>query len=428
MKHTLLYRCTDRCRSFWNKLGPGLTTGASDDDPSGIATYSQTGAQFGYQLLWMSLFSFPLMGLVQEMCARLGLVTRRGLAANIKLHFPSWVLGSSVLLLVVANTINIAADIAGMVAGLQLLVPVPTAMAAIIFAVGTLLLQVCLKYQVYASYLKWLSVTLLFYLATAAVVHFPLKEVVTHTLIPSMSFSKEAITLVCAILGTTISPYLFFWQSSQEVEELKDHHEASGKRYRGFIRHGLSSMKLDVWFGMFCSNLVMFFIIAVTAATLHQQGITNITTAADAARALEPLAGKFASLFFSLGIISTGLLALPVLAGSSAYALSDVFGWKQGLNHTFSRSPAFYMVIIASIIGGLILASWGFDPIKLLIFTAVINGIVSAPLLFVIVTLTSQRSVMGTRANGTGKTFIGMSVALLMAIAGGLTIVLSVFG
>lgn len=406
----------------WKMLGPGLTTGASDDDPSGIATYSQTGAQFGYQLLWLSLFTFPLMSIVQEMCARLGMITRRGLAANMKEYFPSWVLGICVISLVIANTINIAADISAMVAAVQLLIPLPTAVMAILFTVGTLCLQVFLSYRTYSRYLKWLSVTLLLYIATALVVHFPVLEILKNLVIPSMSFSKEALILICAILGTTISPYLFFWQSSQEIEELKEHHETTGKRYRHFIYRGLKEMKIDVWFGMFFSNLIMFFIIAVTAATLHAQGISNITSAADAARALEPLAGRFASLFFSVGIISTGLLALPVLSGSSAYAIADTFGWRQGLNHKFRQSPLFYLVIIFSMVGGLLIASSGFDPIRLLIATAVINGIVSAPLILAIVVLTSQRRVMGARVNGSVKKLFGIAITLLMAITGGLTI------
>src|SRR5260221_9332870 len=305
MSHSLVRRCGDRCKLFWRTLGPGLVTGASDDDPSGIATYSQAGTQFGYQLLWLSVFTFPLMAVIQEMCARIGMVTRQGLAANIKQYFPRWVLVLCVTSLVIANTINVAADIAAMVAGVQLLIPVPTAATAIVIAVGTLLLQVFLNYQRYANFLKWLSVTLLLYIATAFVIHFPIRDVLVSTLIPSITFSKEAVILICAILGTTISPYLFFWQSSQEIEELKEHHEAHGKRYKGFIHRGLSEMKFDVWFGMLFSNVIMFFIIAVTAATLHKQGITTITSATEADPALEAFTGKFASLFFSLGIIST---------------------------------------------------------------------------------------------------------------------------
>lgn len=423
----LLRRCKDKCSSLWKSLGPGLITGASDDDPSGIATYSQTGAQFGFQLLWLSIFTFPLMATIQEMCARLGIVTRKGLAANIREYFPSWVLWLCVVSLVIANTINIAADIAAMVAAIQLLISLPTAATAILLTLVTLCLQIFLSYRKYSRYLKWLSVTLLLYIATALVVHFPIKEVLLNTFIPSMAVSKEALILICAILGTTISPYLFFWQSSQEIEELKEHHETTGKRYRHFIRHGLQGMKFDVWFGMLLSNLIMFFIIAVTAATLHTQGITTIRTAADAARALEPLAGRYASLFFSVGIISTGLLALPVLSGASAYAIADSFGWRQGLNLKFRRSPKFYMVIVASMIAGLVIAACGFDPIKLLIVTAVINGIVSAPLILAVVILSSHTKVMGTHANGMVKKYVGIAISVLMALAGGLTIWFSFF-
>jgi len=406
----------------WRIFGPGLTTGASDDDPSGVATYAQTGAQFGYSLLWLSVYSFPLMVVVQEMCARLGITTRQGLARNLTAFFPKPIVWMLVLSLLVANTINIAADISAMVASLQLLLPLPTIALAIAFTVLTLWLQIFTSYRSYSKYLKWLAMGLLLYVVTGFVVRIPVLEILKDTFIPRFSWNKDAIVLLCAILGTTISPYLFFWQASQEIEEMKEHHEGSGKRFRLFMKKGLGDMRLDVGFGMFLSNLIMFFIIAVTSATLHHSGVTSIQTAADAAAALRPLAGPYASLFFTLGIIGTGLLALPILAGSSAYAVCDLMGWGQGLNHKLFQSPQFYGVILVSLLLGLGISVVGIDPIHLLIFTAIINGIVSGPLVLVLTVLTNNKKLMGGQVNHPVITAIGIFVSFLMFVTGGLTI------
>lgn len=415
----------NKIRSVFQILGPGLTTGASDDDPSGVATYAQTGAQFGYQLLWLSLFTFPLMAIVQEMCARLGIVTRKGLSSNLRSHLPRPLVFFAITFLLFANTLNIGADLSAMAAGGQLLFPVPVIECVILITLLTTALQILMPYHVYAKVLKWLCAGLVLYILTAFVVRIPWGTVLLATVIPTFTFSKESILIISAILGTSISPYLFFWQTSQEIEELDDQVTQGAKKESMAAR--LHAMRIDVCFGMFFSNLIMFFIIAVTASTLHLHGMTSIGTAADAAKALEPLAGKYASLFFSIGLIGTGLLALPVLAGANAYALADFFGWHEGLATKPSQSPAFYAVITISMVVGLGIAMIGFDPIRLLVITAVINGVVAAPFVALIVWLTAKKSLMGKYRSHPVITVIGIAIAILMALAGGVTVLWSLF-
>jgi NRAMP (natural resistance-associated macrophage protein)-like metal ion transporter len=323
-----------RAEEYWETLGPGLTTGASDDDPSGIATYSQAGAQYGFQLLWLAAFTFPLMAIVQEMCARIGVVTGRGLAANIRHNYSRPVLYGTTILLFAANTFNIGADLGAMAQGTRLLDPALSVPLLIIaFACASLLLQIFTTYARYAKYLKYLALVLFAYVFSALLSHLNWQQVIFHSFIPSLQFSKSQIYLICGILGTTISPYLFFWQTSQEVEEenLRNGHIDSRDAHQHPAKKEVRSLRIDVWSGMFFSNAVMFFIIAACAGTLFVHGITNITTAADAAIALRPLAGDGAYFLFALGIIGTGLLAIPVLAGSTSYAISESFGWKHGL-------------------------------------------------------------------------------------------------
>src|SRR3989344_5088612 len=333
VKQTGVNTSVKRARKYWYSLGPGLTTGASDDDPSGIATYSQAGAQYGFQLLWLAGFTFPLMAVVQEMCARIGLVTGRGLAGNIRIYFPKWVLYICTALLFFANTLNIGADIGAMAKSTQLLFPsVSFATLVFAFAIVSLGLQIFVSYEKYARYLKYLALILLSYIAAALLVKLNYKDLITGALIPTIKFSKDQIFLICAVLGTTISPYLFFWQTSQEVEESILKGQTTLKlRQEAVTDKEIKTMRLDVWSGMFLSNLVMFFIIAACAATLFQNGITNIPTVAEAAAALRPIAGEHAYLLFTLGVIGTGMLAIPVLAGSASYAMSESFGWKTGL-------------------------------------------------------------------------------------------------
>ncbi len=407
-------------QEYANTLGPGLTTGAADDDPSGIATYSQTGAQYGFQLLWISLFSFPLMAVVQEMCARIALVTGEGLAANIKNRFPPYVLYVCTILLFIANTFNLGADLGAMAKATQLLFPqFSFTVVVILFALVSLLLQIFTTYARYARILKYLTMVLLTYVATAFLVDLDWQSVALHTLVPTMTFSRDQILLVCAILGTTISPYLFFWQSSQEVEEEVMKGRQTVAQREGATEDEIKRMRTDVWTGMFFSNIVMFFIISVCAGTLFAHGITNIQTADQAAKALEPLAGKWAYVLFALGIIGTGMLAVPVLAGSASYAISESFGWKTGLYRKLNEAYAFYGVIIISMSLGLILNFVGLDPIKALIYSAVANGLVAPIILIFVVLLSSNKQLMKEYVNKPLTTLIGWVTIALMTVAGG---------
>ncbi len=414
---------------YWSTLGPGLVTGASDDDPSGIATYSQAGAKYGFQLLWLSWFTFPLMAVVQEMCARIGIVTGRGLAANIRHHYSKNALYLVTALLFAANAFNIGADLGAMAQGVQLIFPNSHfAFIVVGFAVVSLLLQIFTTYARYARYLKYLAFILLAYVFSALLSNLDWQAIVLHATRPTFVFSKDQIFLVCAILGTTISPYLFFWQTSQEVEErtLRTHKEETGWHQKPSVQT-LKNMRSDVWTGMFFSNLVMFFIIAACAGTLYTHGITNITSAADAALALRPLAGDAAYFLFAIGIIGTGMLAIPVLAGSTSYALSECFGWKHGLYRKLNEAYAFYGVIIVSMVLGILFNFIGLDPIHALIYAAIGNGIVSPVVLFFIVRLSSNKEVMREHTNKPFLTGIGWVTIALMTVAG-IAVILSLLG
>ncbi len=408
-----------RAEEYWDTLGPGLTTGAADDDPSGIATYSQAGAQYGPQLIWLALFTYPFMAVVQEMCARIGLVSGQGLAANIRRHYSPRALYIVTALLFFANTLNIAADLGAMAAGTRLLLPsVAFELLVIFFALVSLALQVFTTYARYAKYLKYLTLALLSYVVVAFVVHLDWGAILYHTLVPSLTFSKNQIFLIAAILGTTISPYLFFWQTSQEVEEEIRRGETTVKTRRSqasasFVR----SMRIDVWSGMAFSNLITFFIFAACAGTLYAHGITNIATADQAALALRPF-GQFAFLLFALGIIGTGLLAVPVLAGSTAYAISESFGWKYGLYRKLKQAYAFYGVIIVSMLLGIAANFAHLDPIKGLIYAAVANGIIAPVILFFVVRLSGNRRVMGAHANRPFVSLLGWMTIGAMALSG----------
>ena len=426
---------------YWNTLGPGLTTGAADDDPSGIATYSQTGAQYGFQLLWLAAFTFPFMAIVQEMCARIGVVTGRGLAANIRHHYARPVLYAITILLFAANTFNIGADLGAMAQGVKLLDPgLDFTLLTVFFAFLSLLLQIFTTYARYAKYLKYLALVLFAYVFSALLSHLNWHLVLMHAFVPSIAFNKGQVFLICAVLGTTISPYLFFWQTSQEVEEensrnahVRDQHARPGELHR----HGASwhqhvpareirALRTDVWSGMFFSNAVMFFIIAACAGTLYASGITNITTAADAAAALRPLAGEAAYLLFAVGIVGTGMLAIPVLAGSTSYAISESFGWKYGLYRKLKEAYAFYGVIIVSMVLGLIMNFVGFDPIKALIYSAVGNALVAPLVLILIVRMSSSKDIMHENVNRPVITWLGWLVVGIM-IASGIAAIASIF-
>ncbi len=413
-----------RAREYWKTLGPGLTTGAADDDPSGIATYSQTGAQYGFQLLWLAPMTFPLMAIIQEMCARIGLVTGRGLAANIRTYYPKWVLYVCTVLLFGANTLNIGADLGAMAKAAQLLNPnLNFEFLVLGFAFLSLGLQIFISYEAYAKYLKWLALVLVAYIFSAVSVNLDYGQLLKNTFVPSITFSKDQIFLICGILGTTISPYLFFWQTSQEVEEQILEGKTTIKlRQEETTKKEVKSMRTDVWSGMFLSNLVMFFIIAACSVTLFGTGGVTIETAAQAAEALRPIAGDNAYLLFAMGIIGTGMLAVPVLAGSASYALSESFGWKFGLYRKLKEANAFYGVIILSTLIGLAINFLNLDSIKVLIYSAVANGLIAPVILVLIVLLSSNKKVMGEWVNHPVITLIGWVVTLLMIVAGGAAI------
>jgi NRAMP (natural resistance-associated macrophage protein)-like metal ion transporter len=405
---------------YWHMLGPGLTTGASDDDPSGIVTYSQTGAKYGFNFLWMAVFTFPLMAVVQEMCARIGLVTGRGLAGNIRLYFNKRILYVCTTLLFIANAINIGANLGAMAKAMQLFnANLNFTFLVIGFTVLSLGLQIFTPYVRYARYLKWLALVLLSYVFSTIMANLDWGNVLQHAVVPTLEWNKETAIIICAILGTTISPYLFFWQTSQEVEEqILQGKTTQRERAMATPPEDIKSMRIDVWSGMFLSNLVMFFIIAACGALLHANGITEITSAAQAAEALRPFAGDASYFLFAVGIIGTGLLAIPVLAGSSSYALAESFRWREGLYRNLAQARAFYGVIIISMLVGLGINFLGIDPIQALIYSAVANGLVAPMILLPIVLISSNKAVMGRWANKPLAAIIGWIVVLLMTFSG----------
>ncbi|MFA5936401.1 MAG: Nramp family divalent metal transporter [Candidatus Paceibacterota bacterium] len=412
-------------KEYWKTLGPGLTTGAADDDPSGIATYSQMGASRGFSLIWLSLFSFPLMATIQEMCARIGLTTGVGLATNIKRHFSKKILYFCTILLLFANVFNIGADLGAMAKGTQLIFPqIGFTFLVFIFAILSLGLQIFIPYKKYSKYLKYLALVLFAYVFSAFSVSINWDDVFKHLIVPTISFGKEEIILICAALGTTISPYLFFWQTSQEVEEqiLKGEKTEEMRRIYN-TKEDMKKMRIDVWSGMFFSNLIMFFIIATCAATLFGSGITNIATAADAALALKPFAGNFAFILFAIGIVGVGLLAIPILAGSASYALSEAFNWKTGLYRKLKQATSFYGVIIVAMILGIILNFVGLDPIKTLIYSAVFNGIISPVILYFIVKISASEDIMGNFKNKKFTNVVGWLTVLLLFVVSITTII-----
>ncbi|MEK7570753.1 MAG: Nramp family divalent metal transporter [Patescibacteria group bacterium] len=413
-----------RAHKFWVNLGPGLITGAADDDPSGIATYSQTGAKYGFQFLWLALFTFPFMAVVQEMCARIGLTTGRGLAGNIRIYYPKWVLYLCATLLFTANTFNIGADIGAMAAAFQLVFPETNFILACLgFTFFCLGLQIFMPYEKYAKYLKYLVIVLFSYVATAFIVGLDINQLIQATFLPTFSFSKDQIFIVTAILGTTISPYLFFWQTSHEVEEEILHGKTNLRLRENTTDEEIKKMRIDVWVGMTLSNLVMYFIIATCAAVLFSNGITTITSAADAAQALRPLAGEYAFLLFAFGIIGTGLLAIPVLAGSAAYTMAESFKWRSGLYRKLHQARAFYGIIILSMLLGFAINFFGINPISMLIISAVINALVAPLILFLIVQMTSNPRIVKDRINSHFTAALGWYITGIMALAGIATVV-----
>jgi len=406
-----------KTKVFLKSFGPGLITGASDDDPSGIGTYCQTGAQFGYAQLWTAIFSFPLMTAVQEICARIALQTGRGLAQIIREHYPKPILYLSVLLLVIANTINLGADLGAMAASCQLLLQVPFSLWLLTITMLSTILEVFISYKQYARLLRFLTLSLFAYVLVAFMISQDWSEVLRSTIIPTLKFNKEYLLNLVAVLGTTISPYLFFWQASQEVEEEIQEGKKTVAARKRVSKTELKWMRTDVTAGMFFSNLVMWFIILTTASTLFRHGITDVDSAPKAAEALKPIAGHFASLVFALGIVGTGLLAVPILAGSSAYAVAETFHWREGLYLKWRRAWGFYGVIVFSTLIGAAINFVGINPIKALYYTAVLNGIVAPPLLWMIMLIGNNRKIMKDKVNGRASNALGWLTTIAMTIA-----------
>lgn len=409
----------EKIKKFFKNLGPGFITGASDDDPSGIGTYSQTGAQFGYSQLWTSVFSFPFMTVVQEMCGRIGIVTGKGLAGVIRKHYSKKILGFAILILVIANTINIGADLGAMAAAGRLVVDIPYIVILLVLTLVTILLEVFVSYRVYAKFLKYLTFALFAYVFTTLIIKQDWTRVLTATFLPSISLSKEYLMNIVAILGTTISPYLFFWQAGEEVEEEVAEKKLyqMGKGIPLVTKNDISTMRIDTVIGMFFSNLVMWFIIVTTASTLNANQIFTIETADQAALALKPLAGDFAFILFTLGILGTGLLAVPVLAGSASYAISEAFGWKEGLYRKFNKAHGFYGVIIAATIIGLLVNFTPIKPFQMLYYTAILNGICAPPLLLLIMLIGNNKNIMGSHTNSKFSNILGLIIMFIMTAA-----------
>jgi NRAMP (natural resistance-associated macrophage protein)-like metal ion transporter len=396
-------------------LGPGLITGASDDDPSGIGTYSVTGAQFGYALLWTAPWCYPLMATVQFICAKVGMVCGRGLAGVLREYYPRWVLYPSIALLVMANTINAGADLAAVAAAVNLVWPIPILLLIVPITAAILALQVWGSYRLISSVFKWLCVALFAYIGSGILARPDIGEVVRATAIPHIELNASFAVTVVAILGTTISPYLFFWQASQEVEE-----EIHLGRHRLWQRKGATAAELryrawDVNVGMAIAILVMFFIMLATGATLNKAGQTNISTAADAAQALRPLAGDAAEILLAVGLIGTGVLAVPILTGSAAYAVAEAMGWKYGLDRKPARAKEFYAVIVVATLVGMALNYLGINPINALFYTAVINGLLAPPLLVLIMLVSNRRDIMGERINNRWSNLFGWITTVMMS-------------
>ena len=407
----------EKRKNFFEQLGPGLITGAADDDPSGIATYSVTGASFGYGPLWTALFSFPLMLAVQMMCARLGMVTGRGLAAVIRRRYSRPVLWFACTLLTVANVINIGADLGGMGDAMRMVAGGNAAVWTVMYGIIILALLFWTSYRQIARIFKWLTLVLFAYVITAFLAR-PDWSVVLHaTFVPDIRWSRDYLAVLVGILGTSISPYLFFWQSAQEVEEERSLGRTSVAQRKGATDEELRNSRNDVATGMFFSNFVMYFIILTTAATLHAHGVTKIETARQAAEALRPLAGNGAYWLFTLGLIGTGMLGVPVLAGSSAYAISEAMAWRASLDSKPRMAPKFYAVLVVAMVLGLCLVYAGVDAVKMLFWSAVANGVLAPPLIVLVVLLTSDRTVMGDRVNPRWLLGLGWAAAAVMSAA-----------
>ena len=407
-----------KIQSYWKKIGPGLVTGASDDDPSGIATYSQAGAAFGLKTLWTAIIAFPLMAVIQQMCARIGLVTSQGLTGTLKKNYPRWVLYLMLLFSFPAIVLNIGADIAGMGAVGNLLFPsIDQNYFSVLFTVILLVMIIYLPYQRIASILKNLCVVMLVYFIVPFLFKQDIIAIIKSTFIPTMEWNKEYIAVIVGILGTTISPYLFFWQASVEVEEMK-----SRKKHLMVNKKIIHEMKNDVDFGMAVSGFVMYFIILTTGSVLFPAGVTQIDTVEQAALALKPLAGNMTYLLFAIGVIGTGLIAIPVLSGSLSYIFTETFGWEQGLDKKFHEAKGFYVIIAISLLVGLSLNYVGLSPIQALIYTAILYGVTAPVLIGIILHISNNKTVMGKFTNDRKSNVLGLTALIIMSAAAGLLI------
>lgn len=421
-----------RFNRFLRMLGPGIVTGAADDDPSGIVTYSQAGASYGFGLLWIFPLIYPMLLAVQESCARIGAITGKGLAAVIKENYSKKLLYFAVMLVVAANIVNIGADFGAIATTTQLLLDIPFAVIAIGFAVFILLLEITIRYKNYSKILKWLTLSLLAYPITAIIVGQDWRNLIYYTFHPQIALGFSLLYIVVGIIGTTISPYLFFWDTSEVVEDEISHHRLAEntKKEPKISKRFIKNVRIDNFVGMTFASLGAWFIVVTCASVLYSHGVTNIDSAADAAKALEPLvksfpgAGTSAKIIFSIGILGLGLLAIPVLAGSSSYAISEAFGWKEGLHRRFKRAVGFYLVIIISTLAGLAINLLGINPIKALVFAAVFNGITAVPLLFLLSKVGNNQDVMGQYKNGRLSNLLIRLAFITMLVA---TIVMSVY-
>jgi Mn2+/Fe2+ NRAMP family transporter len=403
-----------KARLFLRALGPGLITGASDDDPSGIGTYSSVGAQFGLAILWMAAWLLPIMLAVQEACARIGIVTNKGLAGVLMKHYRKRFVGGLVVILIIANVMNIGADLGAMASALTMVSGIDFYLGAIIFAIFIIIVEIFVGYHLYSKVLKWLTISVVAYIVTGFMIHPDWLHIFKHAIIPRIILNKEFIFAMVAVFGTTITPYLFFWQTSEEVEECR----LNGGYRKCFVRGRIGKMRTDVGTGMILANVVFFFIILTTAQVLFANGITEINSAEEAALALRPFGGQYAFLLFAIGIIGTGLLAVPILAGSGAYALAEMMKWKEGLDLKFSRAKGFYTVIAISIIVGLALNFIGINPIKALYYSAFLNGIISLPLLVAIMAIGNDKKIMGEETNPVWVNFFGWLAIIGMLALG----------
>lgn len=417
----LLANPWQKSKLFVRALGPGLITGVSDDDPSGIGTYSSVGAKFGLAIIWMAAWLLPIMLAIQETCARIGIVTNRGLASVLKKYYQQWVVFLAVVLLIVANVANIGADLGAMAASVKMITGLNYYFSAIVFAVIIILVEVFVDYRLYAKMLKWLTLSVFAYIIAGFMIQPEWREIFRNAIIPQIKFSEEYFFAMVAVFGTTITPYLFFWQASEEVEDGK----ANGcKKNNAMVCERLGKMRTDVNTGMLLANVVFFFIVLTTAQVLFKNGINNIESAEQAALALKPFAGQYAYLLFALGIIGTGLLAVPILAGSSAYALAEIMQWREGLSEKFSHARGFYLVIIFSVLCGLALNFFHINPITALYYAAFLNGIIALPLLVMIMLVGHNKQIMGHETNPVWVTFFGwLSIVFMAALIVGTAVI-----